>query len=103
MNLEILPKWLKCMRQSVVLWYFINNPYEVENDPEFKYYYTPKIQRSLLRLNSFPFGYGRYMLNLVLAILVRLLPKCEDGLELTEEQQNNVEIIEKFLWVKCKL
>ena len=98
MNLEILPKWLKCMRQSVVLWYFINNPYEIENDAEFKYYYTPKIQRSLLRLNSFPFGYGRYMLNLVLAILVRLLPKCQDGLGLTNAQQNNVERIEKFLW-----
>ena len=38
------------------------------------------------------------MLNLVLAILVRLLPKCEDSLELTHEQQNNVGRIEKFLW-----
>ncbi|OCK51061.1 DUF262 domain-containing protein [Chryseobacterium arthrosphaerae] len=90
--------WLKNMRRAIVLWYFINNPYEVEKDPEFKYYYTPAIQRSLLRLNSFPFGYGRYMLNLVLAVLVRLLPKCQDGLALTPQQELDVENIEKFLW-----
>jgi len=98
MKPDELRRWLICMKEAVVLWYFINNPYEIEDDSEFKYYYTPSIQRSLLRLNSFPFGYGRYMLNLILAILARLLPKCEDGLELTEEQERNIETIEHFLW-----
>lgn len=98
MKPDELRKWLHCMKESVILWYFINNPEEAEEDPEFKYYSTDKIRRSLLRLNSFPFGYGRYMLNLVLAVLVRLLPKYEYGVELTEDHERNITTIEQFLW-----
>lgn len=97
MNPIELRKWLNCMKESVILWYFIHNPYKVDNDPDFKYHYTSNIQRSLLRLTSFPFGYGRYMLNLILAILVRLLPQKGDGI-ISEEQKQNVSTIEQFLW-----
>ena len=98
MKPDELRRWLNCMKEAVVLWYFINNPYEVETDSEFNYHFTPAIQRSLLRLNSFPFGYGRYMLNLVLAVLVRLLPKKDIEVEMTAEEQQNLKTIEEFLW-----
>ncbi|MEJ5102520.1 DUF262 domain-containing protein [Chryseobacterium sp. MYb328] len=97
MNPIELRKWLNCMKESVILWYFIHNPHEVDNDPDFKYHYTSNIQRSLLRLTSFPFGYGRYILNLILAILVRLLPQKSDGIT-SEEQKQNLSTIERFLW-----
>ncbi|SHG54599.1 Protein of unknown function DUF262 [Chryseobacterium oranimense] len=97
MNPIELRKWLNCMKESVILWYFIYNPYEVDQDPDFRYHYTSNIQRSLLRLNSFPFGYGRYMLNLILAILVRLLPQKEDDV-ISEEQEQTLFTIEQFLW-----
>lgn len=90
--------WLTAMRHSVILWYFINNPYQVDTDPDFNYHYTPTIQRSLLRLNSFPYGYGRYMLNLILAVLVKLLPAKVEGQELTEQEIIDLESIEKLLW-----
>ncbi len=95
---DTLRKWLTCMRHSVVLWYFINNPYEVDSDTDFNYHYTPKIQRSLLRLHSFPYGYGRYMLNLILAVLVKLLPPKVEGQELSPEERENLRSIEDLLW-----
>lgn len=98
MNPDKLRKWLTSMRHSVVLWYFINNPYEVDEDPDFNYHYTSNIQRSLLRLNSFPYGYGRYMLNLVLAVLVKLLPAKVEGQELSEKEITDLEAIERLLW-----
>ncbi len=33
MNPIELRKWLNCMKESVILWYFIYNPYEVDEDP----------------------------------------------------------------------
>lgn len=70
--------WLECMKKAVVLWYFINNPYAIDEDNDFKFCSTITIQKSLQRLNNFPKGYGKYMLNLVLAILMRDLPLKED-------------------------
>lgn len=70
--------WLECMKKAVVLWYFINNPYAIDEDNDFKFCSTTTIQKSLQRLNNFPKGYGKYMLNLVLAILMRDLPLKED-------------------------
>lgn len=98
MQPDTIRQWLTAKRQAVVLWYFINNPYDVETDSEFKFHYTSKIQRSLLRLNSFPFGYGRYTLNLILAVLVKLLPPSVDGQTISKEGEENLESIEKFLW-----
>lgn len=98
MNPDRLRQWLTAMRRSVILWYFINNPYEVDTDSDFNFHYTQKIQRSLLRLNSFPFGYGRYMLNLILAVLVKFLPPVVDGQELSTQEQEDLESIEKLLW-----
>ena len=98
MNPVQLPIWLKNMRRAVVLWYFINNPYQIETDNEFDFHYSPNIQRSLRRLNNFPFGYGKYMLNLVLALLMRLLPLKIDGKFLSNQEEKNLKIIEDFLW-----
>ncbi|QHC86592.1 hypothetical protein AS589_03270 [Empedobacter brevis] len=98
MNPDELSKWTKTMKRAVRLWYFINNPYIVEDDLEFDYYYTSKIQRSLIRLNSFPYGYGSYMLNLVLAVLIKHLPQKNIDSVLTEEDETNLARVEKILW-----
>ena len=98
MNPVQLPLWLNNMKKAVVLWYFINNPYQIENDYNFNYHYTPNIQRSLRRLNNFPFGYGKYMLNLILAILMRLLPLKHGEENLSNEEEKNLKSIEEFLW-----
>ncbi len=74
---ELVP-WLDAMKKAVVLWYFINNPFDVEQDEDFNYYYTSVIQKSLHRIQNFPRGYGKFMLNLILAILIRDLPSKED-------------------------
>lgn len=98
MKPDELQKWLKVMKRAVRLWYFINNPYEVDDDQEFDYIYTTKIQRSLARLNSFPFGYGSYMLNLVLAVLIKHLPKKNTDGFLSEEDEHNLLKVESILW-----
>lgn len=74
---ELVP-WLEAMRKAVVLWYFINNPFDIEQDEDFTYYYTATIQKALHRIHGFPRGYGKYMLNLILAIFMRDLPSKED-------------------------
>ena len=77
-NYKELVSWLEAMKKAVVLWYFINNPFDVEQDEDFNYYYTPAIQKSLYSIYNFPRGYGKFMLNLVLAILMRDLPSKEN-------------------------
>ncbi|MDM1137817.1 DUF262 domain-containing protein [Empedobacter sp. R132-2] len=98
MNPYELGRWTRAMKRAVRLWYFINNPYAVDDDPDFDYIYTKKIQRSLLRLNSFPYGYGSYMLNLVLAVLSKKLPQKNDDGILTEQEEINLTRVEKILW-----
>lgn len=98
MKPDELQNWLRIMKRAVKLWYFINNPYEVDNDPEFDYIYTKKIQRSLTRLNAFPFGYGSYMLNLVLAVLIRHLPQTNKEGIITDADEINLDRVERILW-----
>ena len=88
-----LVSWLSSMRKAVVLWYFINNPYAVNDDEEFLFVVTEKMQKSIQRLNNFPRGYGKYMLNLILAILMRDLPYKDDALTELElaAKINNIE------------
>lgn len=94
-----LQRWLRLMRRAIKLWYFIHNPYAVDGDSDFNYYYSTRIQRSLQRLNTFPRGFGRYMLNLVLALLIKELPEKED--ESTDQDQLNQKLkeIEEILWL----
>lgn len=98
MKPDTLPKWLKTMKRAVRLWYFINNPYEVDGDTDFNYLYTDKIQRSLYRLNSFPYGYGKYMQNLILALLIKDLPEENVDIDHIENSKELVRI-ERILWM----
>lgn len=91
-----LTEWLESMRKAVVLWYFINNPFAVDGDEDFKYIVSEKIQRSIQRLNNFPRGYGKYMLNLVLAILMHDLPEKEKATEIEIAQK--IATIERLLF-----
>lgn len=81
--------WLQKMRQCVKLWFFINNPYDIENDTEFNYQYTPEIQRSLYRISHFPNKLGSYMQVLILAILRVNLPLTDK--EYDEQNIKNIE------------
>lgn len=99
MKPDRLQTWLRQMRRSVKLWYFINNPYKVEDDIDFDFHYTPKIQRSLLRLESLPRRYGRYMINLVLAILLKELPRKKPNEGLTDEGKKALSKVEELLWL----
>lgn len=90
--------WLKKMRKAISLWFFINNPYEVEGDEEFTYQYTATIQRSLYRITHFPKGLGKYMQVLILAILMRYLPYEDEFLDELEDTENPLIIIENLLW-----
>jgi hypothetical protein len=87
--------WLQNMKKAISLWYFINNPYDVNDDKEFNFQYTKTIQRSLYRIAHFPKGLGKYMQTLILALLMRLLPKND---EYIEPENNPLEWIEKLLW-----
>ncbi|MDM1349888.1 DUF262 domain-containing protein [Myroides marinus] len=93
-----LTQWLESMRKAVALWYFINNPYAVDTDDDFIYITTPLIQKSLLRLTNFPRGYGKYMLNLVLAVLMRDLPVKEDHGLSELELKERLSSIERLLF-----
>ncbi|MDR2223106.1 MAG: DUF262 domain-containing protein [Flavobacteriaceae bacterium] len=93
-----LTQWLDSMKKAVVLWYFINNPYAVEKDEDFVYLITPKIQHSLQRLITFPRGYGKYMLNLALAVLMRELPTREDHGLTEREVEERLHGIERLLF-----
>lgn len=87
--------WLQNMKKAISLWYFINNPYDINDDKEFNFQYTEAIQRSLYRIAHFPKGLGKYMQTLILALLMRLLPKND---EYIEPENNPLEWIEKLLW-----
>ncbi|MFD0699691.1 DUF262 domain-containing protein [Myroides pelagicus] len=95
---DALDKWLKSMRKAVVMWYFINNPYAVNTDEDFHYHFTKPIQDALYRLNNFPRGYGKYMLNLVLAILMRDLPEKEGDTPLENQDLQRLSAIERLLF-----
>lgn len=94
---QALILWLDAMQKAVVLWYFINNPFWIDQDKEFEFIYTYKIQCSLERLNNFPKGYGKYVLNLILGILMRDLPDKNHTLSPVELKQT-LESIEQLLW-----
>lgn len=94
---ELVP-WLEAMKKAVVLWYFINNPYDVEADEDFVFHYTPAIQHALQRINNFPRGYGKYMLNLILAILMRDLPEKNAGEQTDTGVQLQLQTIERLLF-----
>ena len=96
---EELTKWLDVMKKAVVLWYFINHPSAVETDEEFTYCTTPNIIASLHRLQHFPRGYGKYMLNLVLAIFMRDLPEKAHNLSEREleEKLRDIEALLKAI------
>lgn len=98
MKPDILSNWLRTMRRAIKVWYFINNPYDVDGDNEFDYHYTPEIQRSLHRIGSFPRSYGKYMLNLLLAVLLRDLPRKREGGEVSEDARNALRKVEDILW-----
>lgn len=87
--------WLQSMKKAISLWYFINNPYDVNDDKEFNFQYTEAIQRSLYRITHFPKGLGKYMQTLILAVLMRHLPKNN---EYIETNNNPLEWIEDILW-----
>ena len=95
-----LNQWLDCMKKSVMLWYFINNPYLVDTDKEFDYYYNSEIQVSLERLASFPRGYGKYVLGLVLSVFMRDLPSKQDTLSFTERQNKLKDISELLFYIE---
>ncbi len=98
MKPDQLQKWLRLMRRAAMLWYFINNPYAVDNDPDFNYYYSSTIQRSLVRLESLPHRYGRYMMSLVLSIMLVNLPRRIKGNPPSEsELKTSIERVENFL------
>lgn len=92
-NVGVDMPWLEEMRNAIALWYFINNPYEVDNDEEFNYQYTEKIQRSLYRIAHFSNGLGKFVQVFILA-LFRLLPRKEEDIE-----QGYFESIEEILYL----
>ncbi|MHC5362256.1 DUF262 domain-containing protein [Myroides sp. LJL110] len=92
--------WLDSMKKSVMLWFFINNPYLVDTDKDFDYYYTSEIQYSLYRIGSFPRGYGKYMLGLILAIFMRDLPSKSSTLESGEKAKNLAKIQELLFYIE---
>lgn len=98
MNPQNITNWPKKMRRAVKIWYFINHPYAVDEDEDFEYFYTEKIQRSLVRIHSFPKNYGHYMIYMVLPVLMRLLPLSNLSTLTEEEIDLNLKRIEKVLW-----
>ncbi|WPC10585.1 hypothetical protein LEQ04_07495 [Riemerella anatipestifer] len=89
--------WLNEMSKSVKLWFFINNPYFFDDkDEKFEYLYNRRIQVLLDKILSFPLGYGRYMLNLILAILIKYLPEVENNLP-EDQIKDNLLSIENLL------
>ncbi|MTG98434.1 MULTISPECIES: DUF262 domain-containing protein [Myroides] len=94
---KVLNEWLGSMKKAVVLWYFINNPYAVDTDIDFDFHYTVALQKSLLRINNFPRGYGKYMLNLILSIFMRDLPQ-KSGEETDYSVQQKLDQIERLLF-----
>ncbi|MDR0228704.1 MAG: DUF262 domain-containing protein [Flavobacteriaceae bacterium] len=93
-----LTQWLDSMKKAVVLWYFINNPYAIDTDEDFLYFTTINIQKSLQHLITFPRGYGKYMLNLALAVLMRELPTKENHGLSERELEERIQMIERLLF-----
>ncbi len=97
LNQDNLRTWLETMRKSVKLWFFINNPYFFDrNDEEFDFHYSPQIVLLLNKILNFPNSYGKYMLNLILAILVKNLPEKEENLD-EETISEKLALIENLL------
>lgn len=99
LKIDNLRVWLQLMSESVKLWFFIHNPYFFdENETSFNYIYSAKIQKYLEKINKFPNGYGKYMQNLILAVLIRDLPKITDNAITDEAKKASITRIEEVLY-----
>lgn len=100
LKINNLRHWLPLMAECVKLWFFIHNPYYFkDNRLHFEYRYSDTIQLYLEKINKFPNRSGRYMLNLILAVLVRDLPREDDASKSEDEKLQMLQKVENILKV----